>query len=723
MEKNALYVKRFLFVVASFYIFSIPIFIYASFHFSVFSLSLVLLIFGTLELSALVFMCLIIEPSHYTDTDELDREYLETLANAAIQNPKKLKGRIHNIRLQGRFYLIFLFTGLVEGSAGVILLAQSMYIPSIILFSGVVGTGVILVTSFRSLLYKPDFPKYPQEMIATSENFPGLICLFSRLKVSCKAPRIHNIFIVPGDNCSVELYSDFFGFRKRNLLHIGLTLLMYCSDEELSAIIAHEFSHIRKRDTLIGYQAYISRVRWQIVRGLAEPQKFYVRHLLGRFAAFYSDYIAMNFRALAKPKEIEADMLANEIVGKTACVSTLLKSYLLSCMPMPSVDFFAISSPDELPTQTISNYLNGISGFVSTPDDIYQSELIGIQSALLDSHPSLYERFRLLGWEGPLPVMHVVKNDCLDPGIQKLMDFFDNNYYEQLCVDYFNHLENIENDEKIVNDYDGTMEVADYCMPIGWALFRLHRWEETLTFLQSMDVAFPGNYIITYAIACTRMRLGMEEAIPDLMKIADDYPYLIEEVLEEILEFTNKTGKKELLKTLDPWIEEKSVIWREHQRELGEIRSRDEFIAASIPSKRILKPFQEELSKFRRIKSIFLLRKKVCYALRGPLLVGIDVGFANTSKKDVQIVKKLLDEMMPELPYDSYIIRTYEQDPRFFLNQFLGPKGNIVYHRRSYIKSRKGVTPESEIKQEIERHANRTKYKSRLNSRMKKPVY
>lgn len=720
MERNALLVKRFLWIVAAFYALSIPAFIYIGFHFTVLSLSLLLLMFGILESAALALMCFFIEPDHYPDTDEQDLKYLETLAKIAMENPKKLKSRISNIRMQGNLYLLFLFVSLVEGSAGLILLAQSMFIPKIILFTGVFITGAIIITIFRSLLYKPDFPEYFDEMVATAENFPNLLKLVESLRVSCHAPAIHYIFVEPGESCSVELHSDFFGFRKRNLMHIGLTLLMYCSVEELSAIIAHEFSHIRKQDTLIGYQAYISRVRWEIVRELVETKNFYIRHLLGRFSAFYTDYIAMNFQALSKPKEIEADMLAKKIVGQAACVSALLKVHLLSCIPKPKIDFFDIPSYDDLPSQTFSSHLNGIAGFHLPASDGFIAGMAEKKSAPLDTHPSLYERLMLIGWKGSFDELKIEKNKSMDPGIFNLIDFFDKYFDDQLSMDYDEHLESVEENEEIVEEYDGAMEVADDCMKVGWALFRLHRWEETLVFLQNMDTEFPGNDVLRYPIACTRLHLGMEDAIPELIKLTDDYPYLIGEIVEEISEFIDRTGNTELQDNLEGWLDEKSVIWREHQRELGEIRSRDVFIAASVPSNRILKPFKEELSKHKRIKGVYLLRKKVRYAEKGPLLVGIDVGFANTSKKDVEIVEELLDDMMPELPYEGYIIRTYEQDPRFFLKHFLGPKGNVVYNRRLYIKDRKGISPELEREQEMKRQDARNKYKSRLKHKSDK---
>ena len=92
----------------------------------------------------------------------------------------------------------------------------------------------------------------------------------------------------------------------------------------------------------------------------------------------------------------------------------------------------------------------------------------------------------------------------------------------------------------------------------------------------------------------------------------------------------------------------------------------------------------------------------------------IDSDFGTTTSKDVQKVTEIFEEYMPELPYDGLIVMTYEQNPRFFLKEFLGPKGNIVFNRLLYrLDSRKsgGLSGEELASKQREQ---RNLYKSKL---------
>jgi hypothetical protein len=331
-----------------------------------------------------------------------------------------------------------------------------------------------------------------------------------------------------------------------------------------------------------------------------------------------------------------------------------------------------------------------------------------------DSHPSDYERLVALGWNGNPKSVTLEPRETLDPGFGAALAFFDENWAESLMQDWEDFEESAEEDDETIESYDGSMEDGDTCMGYGWALFRRRRWQEALEHFQMISGEFndPDDLVVHAIISC-RLRLGDESAIKELIQLTDNHPELIEDTFDEINIFIKNTGKVELWQSLDGWLQEKARIYREYKRELGELRGRDVLIGANIYNNHIVKSLQSQLYQLRRIKSIILMRKEVQYARKGPLIVGIDVGFGTTTAKDIQQVTEIFEELMPQLSYEGFIVRTYEQDPRFFLREFLGDKGVLIYNRRLHkrgLKKNSGLTEEELLlRKRVRAYNNKTR--------------
>jgi Zn-dependent protease with chaperone function len=685
---------------------------------SLFHASIMLLTFGLVQASILAFMCIGIDTDSYPDTDILDNEFFKQTVLQAHQNLLGHKRRIHRRLMLGRLYLFLLVVSLLEGCTGLILLGQTFFIPTIVLFSGVLATGIIIFLIFRSLFYRPDFPESPDVLIAAADNFPNLNELVRNTQQKVQAPTLHHIYIVPGNNCAVQLYSDFFGLRKKNIMEIGIDLLMYLDDEELEALLAHELAHIRKKDTLLGYRLTISMIRWCIVGENANSREYAVRMLLAKFAEYQSLSLKFLMDAIRKPQEVEADSLAADVAGTDPCIRLHLKGIAMHQIPDFQIDLFEITDPEQLPAKPYTQSLKSIEDYGlsnGSQDGFVHLDIEEKLSGMTDTHPSVYERLQTLGWRGKPSEIALVPKNNLDPGFAPAVAFFDENWSASMVQDWEDFFESSEDDDEIIKEYDGSMEDGDICMAYGWALFRRRRWQEALDHFSKVAEIFDDpDDIVAHAIVTCRLRLGDETALNELIRLTDAHPNLIEDTFDEIGIFIKNTGNEDLWQKMDEWLNEKAQIHKEYKRELGPLRGRDALIGASIPNNRILAPLREELYKLRRIKSIILMRKDVQYADKGPLIVGIDVGFGTTTAKDIQKVTDIFEDYMHELPYEGLIVMTYEQNPRFFLREFLGSKGNMVYNRWLYSRGLKKNAGLSEEELASKQREQRNHYKSKL---------
>jgi hypothetical protein len=284
-----------------------------------------------------------------------------------------------------------------------------------------------------------------------------------------------------------------------------------------------------------------------------------------------------------------------------------------------------------------------------------------------------------------------------------------------MADDYTTYLDTVAYEEEVIENFAPATADGDAYIECGYALFRRGRWQEALELFQGiMHECDDSHGIFENLMIDCRLRLGDESAVRDRIRLTEEHPALIEDAFIELENYINTTGNLELQEKLKDWLEEQAGILREFERELGPLRGRDVLISASMPNNRILAPLRARLYEVPRIKSILLMRKEVRYVPKGPLIIGIDVGFSTTSAKDVQKVKEIFEEYLPQLPFSGLIILTYEQDPRFFTREFLGAKGHLMYNRRQYRKllKRQAAVPEEE--RQLKRAEQHQNYKSKL---------
>ncbi len=657
--------------------------------------SIVILVFGVLELGAIFLSGYFLKTDASMETDDEDDKYFQSLVPKAQENPVAFGIKIRRLVLMSKVYMGLLFISCIQTIVGTIFLGISIQVPAKIMLVVTVALGAVVLLLFRALLYHPAFPEYPSEIEATPASFPTLFSIVYRVQKMTKAPKLHHVYVVSGDNCAVAMYTDFFGFRKKNIMEIGISLISFCTEDDLEALLAHEMAHIGNRDTFVGYQANINMLRWDFLRVKVEKENQFIRFLLGKFASFYTKYLSVHMAAISKPHEYAADTVAAKVTSAHQYAAMLYKILYLSEVKTDSLDFFNIHSIEELPTDFLSSTLNQIRHYKNPSPADFQRTLKQTQSMIYDSHPTFFERLKNLGLEDYETQFDLAQTTPIDEGVAQILTFYNQQWHQEMVEEWKSYQEEKKQDEALVKKFPQDYDDVRTCMMTGWALLRLRRREDAISLFQKLTDLYPDADFPVYAVGVARLQNGDESGLEAVMNFADTHAYEIEDAIDTIVHYFVSANQADRLDELQEWFDQKQIIQREYKRELLEIRSTDLFLWADTPSWEIMGPFCEKLSRLKRIKAIYFMRKKCIYAEMGPLLVGIDVGMADTNKSDVEQVEALLDEIMPELNYEGYITKTYENDMGFFLKHFMGSKGNEVYNRRSYLKQMKEENEEN----------------------------
>lgn len=203
----------------------------------------------------------------------------------------------------------------------------------------------------------------------------------------------HQIIITEGTGVAVT------GFFTKKII-IGMVALKFMNEEDILAILAHEYGHFANKDTLLGYLTYR-------IQNFIEIQKEINRQNIGAsytlivylptWLFFYvlSKYYSLISLWYSRRVEFRADDFASGLVGEQKFVDALVKYCIVT-------DIF-----DEVVPQYVTHYLKQGKRIVNLYEyikPVYSEEnmrralhtVLSAKSSWWSTHPSISERLEML---------------------------------------------------------------------------------------------------------------------------------------------------------------------------------------------------------------------------------------------------------------------------------------------------------------------------------------
>jgi Zn-dependent protease with chaperone function len=260
-----------------------------------------------------------------TSTDQSDRRRLEKLEDEARRRPG-----VHRARLTGLVVLGYLYPLAVLGVSFVGLVGMVALAPLVI--ENISGTvfvvylvglgGSLLLVYVVGKAFLAALPEVEYQEVK-NEEAPALHAIINDVARETGGVDAHRVYVDMSVNAGVWRRPRWGIFGARNYLLIGLPLLAGLTVEQLRAVLAHEFAHLRGRHTSFGGWMVRLEKTWQSLR-LPISQGSKARQVVaGSFVRWYSRKLTFNSLPLRRVYEFEADALAAKLAGGDVMARTL----------------------------------------------------------------------------------------------------------------------------------------------------------------------------------------------------------------------------------------------------------------------------------------------------------------------------------------------------------------------------------------------------------------
>jgi hypothetical protein len=304
--------------------------------------------------------------------------------------------RVIALALLGYAYALGVFVGLLAVGLGAFLLLPSIAVALWVTVPlAIVAAGVLAATWVRS--------PGPAGKRVTEPEAPELFACLSELRRELRAPRIHEVWVDGGFNASVAQFPRL-GIvgPQRNVLLLGLPLMLGLQASELRAVLAHELGHISRRHGRVGAWVYRLRITWERLSLRLEAVGTWSALLVRPFVRWYVPRFERASLALARRHEHEADHAAARAVGAETAASALVRTEIGNALLLERFwpELWKRADTESDPPQLIDLMGHALQESGAHPDaERWRAAALDADWAAGSAHPPLRARLAALGLE------------------------------------------------------------------------------------------------------------------------------------------------------------------------------------------------------------------------------------------------------------------------------------------------------------------------------------
>ena len=233
------------------------------------------------------------------------------------------------------------------------------------------------------------------------ERQPELFGVLRDVAAKTRQEMPAEVYLIPDVNAYVSHRGGKFGFGKRRIMGLGLTLMESVTLPQFRAIVAHEFGHYANDDLKFG--AWIYQAREAIGRTVRSLEQ-HSTALDIPFKAYGKLFIRVT-QAISRAQELAADRLAASITSARDTIAALTAVRRVAPAYEPYID-------GELAPVLARGYrppvAHGFTAFMAVPqitsalDETLADMIANEQTEVDDTHPPLRERIAALGGTAPI---------------------------------------------------------------------------------------------------------------------------------------------------------------------------------------------------------------------------------------------------------------------------------------------------------------------------------
>ncbi|MFN6962469.1 MAG: M48 family metalloprotease [Pyrinomonadaceae bacterium] len=559
---------------------------------------------------------------------------IERLERSAARDPRRYELKVLLLTVLGYAYFIALVLLLIAPVVIVIAAAivQPGTIGRLLLLTGKIwwalipGLGIyfgFLGSAVRSITAKvPD----PTGREITPAEAPELFRFVDETCRELRARRPAKILVTDTLNAAVVTMPRFGIFGRKVFLLVGLPTMKALTPDQFKAVVAHEIGHISGKHGAFAKWAYQMREAWgRLIESQAEAENK-LASLYRKFVDWYFPYFSAYSFVLMRGHEIAADADAAYLVGSRPLGESLVimeaKSRSIDDEFWPAIQ--RENARNESPVPQLFSRMIGSLGFVDEHRAAATIEkALAVKTDFEDSHPSLAERLRLIGYwtSGDLPEISLaVETDASEAMLgrelsARLAAEFDEMWSEMAASQWRERYKQLRESEQRIAELEqkrsaGAELTAEEMLELAGRRADHEGIAAALPVLEEAAARFPDAAEIVYSLGCARLSLDNDAGLADIERaIALDGQYRLAGN-DVAFRYLRSKGRLDEAMSHAGEIEEQTKIIRAAERERSGVAPGDEFIAHDLPAE-FVELVPTKVAVLEEIVAVYAARKVV----------------------------------------------------------------------------------------------------------------
>lgn len=277
-------------------------------------------------------------------------------------------------------------------AGGIMLIAAKPMFFTIVAGLGLASIGVLILIFLVKFMFKKHKVDLSSYVEIHEEEQPKLFGLIKNIvnEVGTHFPK--KVYVSHKVNASVfynsSFWSMFFPIKKN--LHIGMGLVNTVTEDELKAILSHEFGHFSQKSMKVGSYVYnVNQVIFNmlydnesyndLIKSWANASNYFVFfaniavHIVGGIQIVLKEmYNVVNksYMELSREMEFHADAVASTITGYVPLKTSLLRMDLADRSYRDVIDFYNSKYDEALVSTNIFDEQSFVLQFLATKDKL-----------------------------------------------------------------------------------------------------------------------------------------------------------------------------------------------------------------------------------------------------------------------------------------------------------------------------------------------------------------
>jgi Zn-dependent protease with chaperone function len=461
--------------------------------------------------------------------------------------------------------------------------------------------------------------------------------LFDFVAATCrelKAQQPMKILVDDSFNAGVVTMPRFGIFGRKVFMLLGLPLLKSLAPDQLKAVIAHEIGHISGRHGVFAKWAYQMREAWGRLIDSQELLEHKFSTLYSKFVDWFFPYFTAYSFVLMREHEKDADRDAAALVGARPLGEALITLEMTS---RSSEEFWQSVHKENLvskkpPENMFTRMLSELQFTDEARVAKSLAEAVAVPTDFNDSHPSLGERLRLIGYwtEGDLPPTPVrSKTDAAEAFLSaeitgRLNAGFDASWDSQTRESWEARHDHFQESDKRLAELeakraDGTPSHEEL-REMAVLLTNRDGIEAAIPIIEEAASKFPDDAVAWYNLGMARLSQNDDVGIEYLDKSSSMDTTLKYDAGTTSFNYLRSKGRLDEARRYAALLDEQSEVYEKARIERSGISASDRWLEHDLPQD-LIDSIPRKLAGLDEIVAIYVANKKVEFLPEMPFRV------------------------------------------------------------------------------------------------------